>query len=143
MPSSAVGPAGTPLITVSARGGCAHLCHGNTWVGEWDQHCHHQGAPADACGVVPPVAPLLTQLLVPAVGVAAPQELAWISFWILHLWKIIFSGNFPVAASANSEGSTRCSQGSDPPCASPGSLNFISQENTVALRHGSALILWC
>lgn len=94
MPSSAVGPAGTPLITVSARGGCAHLCHGNTWVGEWDQLCHHQGAPADACGIVPPVAPLLTQLLVPAVGVAAPQELAWISFWILHLWKIIFSGNF-------------------------------------------------
>ncbi|KAJ7421570.1 hypothetical protein BTVI_17760 [Pitangus sulphuratus] len=44
------------------------------------------------------VAPLLAQLLASVVGVAAPQELAWISFWILHLWKIIFAGNFPVAA---------------------------------------------
>lgn len=78
MPTSAVGPAGILLITVSARGGCPHLCHRNTWVGEGDWHCH----PHDACGIVPPVAPLLTWLWVSAVGVAAPQELAWISFWL-------------------------------------------------------------
>lgn len=81
---------------------------------EGDWHCHHHGARVDACGVVPPVALLLTQLLVPAVRVAAPQELAWISFWILHLWKI-FSGNFPVAASASSERSMKCCQVSDSP----------------------------
>lgn len=67
-----------------------------------------------ACGIVPPVALLLTQLLVPAVRVAAPQELGWISFWILHLWKI-FSGNFPVATSVSSEWSMRCCQDSDSP----------------------------
>lgn len=83
--------------------------------------------------VVCPVALLLTLLSVPPVGVAAPQEMAWIPFWILHLWKIIFSETFPVAASATSEGSRRCCQGSEPPCASPASLCFISQESTEAL----------
>lgn len=130
MPTSAVGPAGTLLITVSACGGCPHLCHRNTWVGEGDWHCHHPAGCANACGVVPPVALLLTWLLVSALGVSAPQELAWISFWILHLWKIVFSGNFLVAASGSSEGIMRCCQSSDSPC---GSLYFISQESIVAL----------